>query len=247
MNASTKNPVLTAEQEARAEVLIKHSNSGFYARFFQKNGRNPTDAEVQEFSKKNVASITASILKANPANDKTLRKARIEAVNELAAENGIKFFHRRATAVELEKGNGGYDYLHEVDATRGGETIAFKYFLGNGNELFMEYATAFCRPDENFDPLIGKEESIKKFLRGDVLSTQIAHEKFGEVKLEQLISLYKMNEVAAQAAEAAITPTEPARAGVIALEDSDTLVPSTGVAEVQELSAPALAQAIPAQ
>lgn len=201
---------LTEAQNLRVNELVSQATKGFAARFVEKNNRAPTQGEIVGFVEGAIGNIVKAVTKNTSANDKAKRASDLKAVNELAALNGIKFVHRREQEEEIISSDitlttdTGYIEENEiafVNATRGGNTIAFKYSLNEKNELFIDYAVSFCRSDENFDPLIGKQESLKKFLAGDTISTQITHEPFGPVKLGQLASRYKACEVAVKEAQ----------------------------------------------
>lgn len=215
------NKVLNVSQIARLGQLLHEATTGFKEKVFRATGNVPTDAEITAFSTKVTPSISASILKADSLSSGASREDRLNAVKTTAALAGVKFAHRRDTEeVEVNYGVSratarGYiehSEIEVVNATRGGQTLAFKYRLDADNNLSIDYTTAFCRADENFDPLIGMEESLKKFQAGRVLNTPVTHERFGEVKLDQLTDAYKaaenegkayLAEVAAQAAAAA--------------------------------------------
>lgn len=209
MNAATQTTqALTTEQQRRVYQLVSEAGFGFHQSTKAKTDTIPSEDEYSAFEAKVLPKITASVLKASANNDKDKRASRLKAVDALAADNNIKFLHRR----ELEEIEGMIDFevvgrschietieVDTVNATRGGETLAYVYQLDDNNNLSISYSVAFCRPDENFDPLIGKEESLKKFLNDDVLSAAITHEKFGPVKLLNLVSDYKHVENASKA------------------------------------------------
>lgn len=210
-------PTLSESQKARAAVIAHKALVSFSEAFYAKNGRLPSEEESKIFADTLATSVTKSISKADPEIEASRRASASKAVAELAALDGVKFVHHRAVEGVLEKPRkpkkgekprrvrpkeaGDYDYFNYVESTRGGCTLAFKYFLDEHNNLFIQYATSFCRDDENFDPLIGKQESLKKFLAGEIIAVQINHEPFGPVKLDQLASKYKSYETAAKEAQ----------------------------------------------
>jgi endo-1,4-beta-D-glucanase Y len=187
----------------RIKDIVENAREGFKESFFKKNGRNATVDEVQTFCEEVAGRVAVSITKSNPEAEKARRASAMKAVNEVAELNGVKFVHRREVATVLDKESnpkiGSYDLLKFVESTRGGATIAFKYSVDDKNDLYIVYAVAFCRTDENFDPLIGKQESLKKFMNGQVIVASITHEPFGPVKLNQLDSAYKTYENAEKA------------------------------------------------
>ncbi len=208
MNAITKEQKLTVAQDVRLIDLIQQAARGFRERVKARTGGDPTDTEIDNFVRKVEPSIVLSILKADANHSNAKRDDRLKTVKALAADNGVKFVHRR----EIEETDvqstidalsvRGYTEIIDVEfvnATRGGQTLAFKYVLDEKNNLSMIYTVAFCRNDENFDPLIGMEESLKKFLAGRVLTAGITHERFGHVKLTQLSNEYKAAELTAKA------------------------------------------------
>lgn len=202
MTTTTKTArQLTAEETERAKVLVNTALDGFLK-------RNPAATEQQgaDFVVTVGKSIIASILKNAGNVGKSERESRLKAVKALADQFNVKFLHRREQGqgetlvdiAQVDKTN----HLEKIlvttfNETRGGETIAYVYELTENNDLLMVYSTAFCRPDENFDPLIGMEESLKKFLNDDVLVAPIVHERLGQVKLTQLVNAYKHTENAA--------------------------------------------------
>lgn len=206
MNANTKAAVLNDEQTRRLDELLREATAGLTLRTIQRDKFTPNEEQIANFQFNVTPNIVASILKASANNDTAQRASRLKAVDALAAVNGVKFTHRRELeemeellGIEIKDRNTVEEHIGvtTVNATRGGETIAYKYVLDADNNLSIEYSTAFCRADENFDPLIGKEESLKKFLAGETLNTVITHERFGQVKLTQLVSRYKTSENAA--------------------------------------------------
>lgn len=196
MNASVSTQELNHEQTIRVKALVDTALSGYLK-------KNPTVNDATNFTIAVGKSIITSVLKNGEKNDQAKRVSRNKTVDELAANKNVKFLHNRAT--EIIENLVGFEQitktlheeLYEVteqNATLGGETLAYVYELDSANNLFLVYSTAFCRNDENFDPLIGKEESLKKFLAGDVLKVQVTHERLGPVKLGQLVDSYKRNE-----------------------------------------------------
>jgi hypothetical protein len=199
----TNTKTLTSTQLERATVILKGAAASFIEKFAKKNGTHPTEEVVQGFCSKVKDKIVASILKS--ANNQSLedREDRAQMVEEVANKCNLKFLHRRESDCHEEildihrSGKNSDHVVSEVsyhNATLGGETLAYQYRLDDQNNLFMVYSTAFCRPDENFDPLIGKEESIRKFLAGNVMEVPVTHERLGEVKMLQLVNAYKRHE-----------------------------------------------------
>lgn len=211
MNTFTKVEPLNAAQNVKLVHRIGQAAKSFKQKQHPETGAEPTDAEVDEFIRRIEPGMIESILKAEGSSDASIRKSDkhfdaskrndlVKTVKALALANGVKFIHRREmeevdvhTEIEVTSDRSFTEIIdvEVVNATRGGQTFAFKYDLDEENNLSIRYATAFCRNDENFDPLIGMEESLKKFLAGHVLTTPIAHERFGQVKLTQLSVAYK--------------------------------------------------------
>lgn len=215
----SKQAVLSAVQQARVQEITDEAYTGFEARFYTTNGRYPSIKEAQAFRDKITPKLIQSVLKATPTKDaKALRKARIDAVTAAAALGHVKFLHSRVKelyehpiANERISNNvtrTTYD-VYERNATLGGETLAYKYHLTEDNRLQIVYSVAFCRHDENFDPLIGMEESLTKFNSGKVLYANLTHERLGEVKLYQLArdAKYVYEPIEPKAKEG---PTDPA-------------------------------------
>lgn len=198
----SKQAVLSAVQSARVAEILEEAYNGYEARFYIVNKRYPTADEKEAFESSITHKLVASVLKAVPAEDaKALRQARIEAVEAAAKALGVKFLHVRQieeheTLVASEKLTRNLSeetvLVHETNATLGGETIAFKYTVSDANELGIVYSVAFCRNDENFDPLIGMEESLAKFNAGKLNTASIVHERLGLVKLGQLTRKAKL-------------------------------------------------------
>lgn len=202
MNTISKPAVLSAVQSARVAEILEEAYNGYEARFYISNQRYPTVNEKAAFESSITHKLIASVLKAVPAEDaKALRQARFATVEAAAKALGVKFLHVRQieeheTLVASEKLARNLSeetiLVHETNATLGGETIAFKYTLSPENTLGIEYSVAFCRHDENFDPLIGMEESLTKFKAGKLCTSGIAHERLGSVKLGQLTRASKL-------------------------------------------------------
>lgn len=200
MNAITKTKELSEAQSQRLTQILSQAVVGLKSRSLERDGYEPSEDQINNFKTNLTPEITASILKASDRTSTVGRDARLSAVKALAAANGVKFIHRRELEefekladVEVISRNYHIETIEvdTVNATRGGQTIAFTYVLDEDNKLSIDYSVAFCRDDENFDPLIGMEISIEKFLAGYTTATPIAHERFGEVKLHQLAVAYK--------------------------------------------------------
>lgn len=202
MNTISKPAVLSAIQSARVQEITDEAYNGYEASFYIKNGRYPTEAEKEAFITAITPKLIASVLKAVPTEDlKAQRQARIAAVEAAAKAKGVKFLHVRQidqyeTLVSSEKLGRNLSeetiLVHDTNATLGGETIAFKYVITPEGDLNISYAVAFCRHDENFDPLIGMEEALTKFNAGKLSSAAIVHERLGLVKLGQLTRAAKL-------------------------------------------------------
>jgi hypothetical protein len=196
---------LTADQASRITKLTGAALSGFQAKFERINKRLPDAEEIKLFTDGTFAKIIDAVTAPNKAaNEKAERLVRHQNVLTAAkAAGGVKFFHRREedaveTIVSLDKvTNKIYDQLSTIEfvpATLGGETFAYKYVLDENNDLFMVYTTAFCRADEPFDPLIGMEIALDKFVKSEAIRTPIQHERFGQVKLTLLAGEYRRQE-----------------------------------------------------
>jgi hypothetical protein len=196
---------LTADQASRITKLTGAALSGFQAKFERINKRLPDAEEIKLFTDGTFAKIIDSVTSTTKsADDKAERAVRTQNVLAAAkAAGGVKFFHRREQeeidhVVAIDKIT---DRIYEevvnveiVNATLGGQTFAYKYVLDENNDLFMVYATAFCRNDEPFDPLIGMEIALDKFLKNKAIRTPIQHERFGQVKLTLLAGEYRQQE-----------------------------------------------------
>lgn len=195
MNTITKAAVLPVIASARvAEVLLEAAN-GFAKSYQAKQAIEATQEQIDAFVASIKSKVEASVQKAGPDNSVAIRQARIDAVTAAAKATGVKFLHARRkefdehpiTIERIARNVTKETYgVYERNATLGGETLAYKYHLTDDNRLQIVYATAFCRDDENFDPLIGMEESLTKFNAGKVLYADLTHERLGEVKLAQL-------------------------------------------------------------
>lgn len=182
--------VVNAQQE-NLSLAVAQATSHWKIRLANKKvPRVPTDEETVEFQKRVAANIESSRGRKLVLASKEDRRARKAAILEKANALGIKFFHHR----EIEDDFVGQFYgLRPEVSTLGGATVAFKYTLAD-NVLGMDFAVAFCRDDENFDPIIGMEESVKKFEANVICNTEITHDRFGPVKREKLTHQYKSYE-----------------------------------------------------
>lgn len=202
MNTISKPAVLSAVQSARVQEILEEAYTGYEATFYIKNQRYPSAEEKAAFESSITHKLIVSVLKAVPSEDlKAQRQARIADVEAAAKAQGVKFLHVRQidqteTLVSSEKLARNLSeetiLVHDTNATLGGETIAFKYVITPEGDLNISYAVAFCRHDENFDPLIGMEESLTKFNAGKLSSAAIVHERLGLVKLGQLTRVAKL-------------------------------------------------------
>jgi hypothetical protein len=169
---------------------------------------------LQEFRNKVTESISESLKNQDDRADilaevEEQRQLRLYLVEEKAAGVFVKFQHnRRKTVAILDETIEEIDFRtiqrttteQLVPDTFGGETFAYIYKLDEQNRPSIVYATAFCRvddPDEPpdvFDPIVGKEIALAKFLAGKVLEFPSTHGRLSSVQMDRMARAYRRAE-----------------------------------------------------
>jgi hypothetical protein len=201
MNALVFESVNQANTRAAVEAAVQN----YRLRRKEKNLPEATEEEIQQFHSK----VLQSIVKSQSVNDEMFRRneealdkaeARRSAIVALATNAAIKFLqcpeeylHEKLTDVAgLTKRKVVYSVIATFEKSRcGGQTIAYRYRVDDAGDLFMDYSIAFCRSDEEFNEIIGMEESYRKFMEGKVIAMSITHDKLGIPKLKSMGKIFK--------------------------------------------------------
>jgi hypothetical protein len=147
--------------------------------------------------------IAESIVMGRHKNSKSARLERKAAILEEASSYSVVFQHHRpinrqiATTKDDETGEITLqtettitgkrtltvttDYI-DVPSTYGGSTWAYTLEVDDEGKLWMRVAIAKCRNDELFDPLLGMELALQRYLNGEIIFVETRAERVGPVK-----------------------------------------------------------------
>lgn len=147
--------------------------------------RQAAGKSSKEITREEIAiSLARSLLGYAGRNNKLSRQARKAEVTRKANDLGIRFAIYReieTTTLVLDStvheifGNARnltLDIQEEDTITpHGGHVVAYAHYQDDVG-LVVEYSVAICRKDEAFDPLIGKEVALEKFIAEDTVIEQ---------------------------------------------------------------------------
>lgn len=147
--------------------------------------------------------ITDSVKAHVTDNSKEARKARKEAVLATAAEHNIRFTHYRIydeteTVLEISPGSKKNSSIitteiEDIPSNFGGSTWAWNLELDEDNQLVMAVAIAICNISDPFDPLVGMELALERFIAGQILYEPTRPERIGFVKQGNVENDYRFS------------------------------------------------------
>jgi hypothetical protein len=124
----------------------------------------------EETIRKNITKSNAGNLARNNRASRAQRKA---VVNSWAIYHNVKFAVDRDTHYRPGHLSTKGDYMSSCEEVnpKGGRVMAYR-LVEDGGKFYTEYAVAICREDEAFDPLMGKEVALAKFISDEDRKTQ---------------------------------------------------------------------------